>query len=119
MNIEALTIIGGLTLFAGVVLYLPFYFWMKWMRKKALPLSGFMVITITRNGFVFYGATVLVLFVGFAQEHVAPQTEFGLFVSTWSGRLTYGICVMVISVILETLFASIGIKFTERRNKDV
>jgi hypothetical protein len=119
MNFEALAIIGGLALIAGAVLYLPFYIWKKWRGRKALPSRGPLAITINRNGITFYGAMVVVLFVGFAQEHFAPQTAFGLFMSTWSGRLIYLVCVLVVTVVLEVIFAIAGIKFAERKDKDV
>jgi hypothetical protein len=119
MNFEALAIIGGLTLIAGSVLYLPFFLWMKWRGKKALPSGGPLAVTINRRGITFYGAMVVVLFVGFAQEYFAPQTAFGSFVSTWSGRLIFAVCVVVVVVALEVMLSIAGIKFAERRNKDV
>ena len=119
MNFEALAVIGTLTLIAGGLLYLPFYLWKKWRGKKALPSKGPLSANITRRGITFYGAMVAVLLVGFAQQYLAPQTAFGAFVSTRSGRLIYLVCVGVVGVVLEKLFVKSGVRFAKRNDKDV
>lgn len=119
MNFEELLIFGALTIIAGGVLYLPFYIWKRWQGKKALPSGGPLSARITRRGITFYGVMVVFLFVGFAQEHLAPKTGFGVFLSTWSGRIIYMVCVLTLFTVLEMAFAMVGVKFSERSDKDV
>ena len=119
MNLEALAVIGTLAVVAGVILYLPFFLWKKWRGEKALPQTGPLADRITATGITFYGAMVVVLFAGFAQEHLAPQTAFGSFMSDWYGRLVYGGCVLLVFIVLEIGFRLAGVKFSTRKGEDV
>ncbi len=119
MNFEALAVIGGFALILGAVLYFPFFLWKKWSEKQAWPSRGRLASRITRQGITLYGAMVAMLFVGYAQEHLAPQTEFGSFMSTWWGRLTYAAILIALMVVVEVALTFAGVKLHENRSKDV
>ena len=119
MNFEALAIFGTLSILVGGLLYLPFYLWMKWKRKKGEGPENRTNVRITGAGITFYGCMVVILFVGFAQEHLAPQSAFGAFVSSREGRLAYTGGVLALWVALEFILTKFGFKFVKPKNKDV
>jgi hypothetical protein len=61
---------------------------------------------------------VVFLFVGYAQEYLAPHTVFGEFVSTWFGRIVYAFCLVVVFTLLEIGLMIVGIKFTRRNDEN-
>jgi hypothetical protein len=71
---------------------------------------------VTSAGFVFYGLIVFALFAGITQEHLAPDTEFGRFVSTRLGRLMFVMAIAVISAAVGTALEKMGIKFVVRKS---
>ena len=62
---------------------------------------------------------VVVLFVGFTQEHLAPQTAFGSFMSDWRGRLIYSGCVVLAFIVLEVALRLAGVRLVTRKGEDV
>ncbi len=119
MNIEAFLVIGTFTLLFGFVLYLPLYVWKKWKGKKAFPSDGALSEKISKRGITFCGVMVVFMLIGFAQEHLAPETEFGQFVSTWSGRMIYLVCVVIAFSLLGVVLAIFGFKVNDKNEKDV
>lgn len=109
--------IGILCLLAGVLLYSPFYIWKKWRGKKAPPSNGLLTKKVTRREISFYGTMVVFMLIGFAQEHIAPQTAFGRFVSSWSGQLIYVVCVFIVFMILAVVLAIFGINLNGKKNE--
>ncbi len=92
---------------------------MKWKRKKGEGPEGRTNVRITGAGITFYGCMVVMLFVGFAQEHLAPQSAFGAFVSSREGRLAYTGGVLALWAALEFILTKFGVKFVKPKNKDV
>jgi len=119
MNIEALAIIGTLSIFVGGLLYLPFYLWMRWKKKKGEGPKSRFNVRLTGAGITFYGCMVVMLFVGFAQEHLAPHSAFGAFVSSREGRLAYAGGMLALWVTLEFILTKFGFKFVKPTNEDV
>ncbi|MES2901618.1 MAG: hypothetical protein V4723_17955 [Pseudomonadota bacterium] len=83
----AAAFIGGAVI-VGLILYIPGHYLAKYFLRSAASKSE-AHSRITTLGLVVYGAMVLAMFLGFAQQYFAENTWFGHFVSTWFGRLTF------------------------------
>ncbi len=116
MNWEALVAIGIFTLALGVVLYIPTRLWAK-HKLREHPNSN-ATLKVTRAGFVFFSIFVVVLMLGFSQEFLAPESGFGQFVRTSSGRLLFGASVGAVFWLLEVVLKSKGVMLVERKETE-
>ena len=114
-----MAVIGTFAALLGGILYLPFYIW-KRLRLRNKPAGSEFDDSpkITRMGVTFYGIQVLFLLIGSIQEYLAPESAFGRFISTWSGKLIYAAVVVAVFAILQLLLASKGIALVERHQKN-
>jgi hypothetical protein len=107
MEIRAAAIIGGGAITVGLILYIPCHFLAKYLLRRSAPKS-YARRRITTLGLVVYAAMVVALFVGFTQEHFAPHTWFGHFMSNWLGRLTYAAVLVTVWFCIEYLLTRRG-----------
>jgi hypothetical protein len=107
MDIKAAAIIGGGAIVVGLLLYIPGHFLAKYLLRRSQPKSNARG-HITRLGFVVYGAMVFTMFIGYAQEHLSPQTWFGHFMSSWGGQLAYSVLVVAVWAGIERLLKKRG-----------
>jgi hypothetical protein len=114
MYFDALAIIFVGALAAGAILYIPGYFFAKWVLRRASSNSR-AKLRITRTGFFVYGLMVVLMMLGFAQEHLAPATLFGHLVSSWFGRLAFVALLVVVFTIIERLLAKAGVLCVVRK----
>ena len=102
----------------GGVLYIPARWWAKRKLKESPPESNAR-LQITPAGFFFYGIMVCVMLFGFAQQHLAPQTEFGRFVGTRLGLFIFGAFVIGAWIVLEFACKKLGITLVRRKDNTV
>ena len=107
MDIKAAALIGGGAIVVGLVLYIPGYFLAKYLLRRSSPRSNAHG-RITKLGAVVYGAMAFAMFIGYAQEHLSPQTWFGHFVSNWGGRLAYTGAVALVWAGIERILKKLG-----------
>jgi hypothetical protein len=112
MNIEALLVVGSLCLVVGALLYIPGRLLGRRLSKRHPQRAASR--RITRAGAVFYGASVAVLLVGFAQQHVAPESWFGQFVATPVGRLAFTAVVVAVWAVFELALRKLGVVLVQR-----
>lgn len=113
MNWEAVLVIGGFSVLLGIVLYVPGRWWAKRKLREA-PAASAARVRVTRAGLVFYGIMILFLMIGLFQEHLAPQSRIGEFVSTRVGRLAFVGAYVGVSVLIENMLTRLGFTFVRR-----
>ena len=109
MNWEALLVIGSFTILAGLLLYVPGRWWAKRQIKNA-PDGSVGKARVTRAGYLFFGIMIGLLFLGFAQAHIAPSSRLGEFVSTRMGRLVLFGGIVAASFVIEKILGRAGIE---------
>ena len=109
MNWEVLLVIGSFTTLLGLLLYVPSRWWAK-RQLKNVPDGSVGKARVTRAGYLFFGIMIGLLFFGFAQEHIAPSSRLGEFVSTRIGRLTLFGGIVAASFLFEKMLGRVGIE---------
>ncbi len=113
MNWKVICIIGGMAIIAGVVIYLPFFFWFRWRGSKPTPGAG-LAWRVTRVGLCFYGAMTVVLFWGLVVGQFSPQSWFGSQLQTLFGTIGYLTVFSVVASVIERTLVSQGFVFSYR-----
>ncbi len=103
--IIAILAIGSLIV--GFILYLPFHFLLKYLRRRS-PQSSKMRISITGRGILVYATLVCTMVIAVAQEHLAPDTWFGQFMSTVGGQFLFMFGLVFVLGIIENLLKARG-----------
>jgi ABC-type xylose transport system permease subunit len=106
-------VIGGFTVLAGMLLYIPGRWWAKRQLRNA-PDESIGKARVTRAGYLFFAIMIGLLLIGFAQEHIAPSSRLGEFVSTRAGRLVFLGSFAAAGFVIENLLARAGIKLVRR-----
>jgi hypothetical protein len=101
----------------GVLLYIPGHWWAKRKLRNAESGSKF-ELHITSAGFALCTLMVVALLLGFSQQYLAPQTEFGKFVSTPLGRLSYLVAVYALTVVFGLILEMLGFTLFRNPNGD-
>ena len=115
MNWEALLVIGGFTILLGLLLYLPGRWWARRQLAKS-PDGSPAKARVTRAGYLFFGIMIGLLFIGFSQEHIAPTSSLGEFVSNRGGRWIFAGAILAIAVVIEKILARAGIELLRQEN---
>jgi hypothetical protein len=73
---------------------------------------------ITSSGLSLVAFMVFVLVLGLSQQYLAPQTEFGKFVCTGIGFISFWAAVWAGTTIFGLIFTAMGFKLFRYSNKD-
>lgn len=111
MDLEALIVIGVFVLISGAILFGLAKLWMKY-KSREYPAG--VKIKMTKVGIVWLCSAVIVLFAGLLMQYLAPESLFGQFVKTASGRFLYAASVAFIFWLLEVVLKAKGIKLIEK-----
>lgn len=94
MNVEAIAIIGGVALVVGAVLYLPFFVWFRFRRRRGRPLASKRLdVPLTKGRIILSMLMIAVIVTGYSRGVLAPHTWFGSHMQTGFGQLVWGISV--------------------------
>ncbi len=106
MNWEAFFAIGIFTIILGVVLYIPGRLWAK--RKLKEHPNTQASLKVTKFGYILTSSMLLVLFGGLSFQYFSPNSFFGEYMKTKTGRLTFTALVIIIFVLVERIFKTKG-----------
>jgi len=99
----------------GILLYLPLRWWAK-RKLHDIPSEHEYRLHITSSGLACIVLMIFSLLIGFFQEYLSPETEFGRFISTVPGKFYYIIFVNLLTVIFALILQKIG--FTLYKHPD-
>ena len=91
----------------GILMYFP----LRWLAKRKLrniPTEHEYRLTITSSGLACIALMVFTLIIGFSQETFSPETEFGRFISTVTGKLYYLITVVLLTIVFGLILQKLG-----------
>jgi len=107
MDLIGYILLGMLFLISGILLYIPGHWWAK--RKIRNMATGSQYgLHITSSGLALCTLMVVALVLGFSQEHLSPETEFGKFVSSWLGKLYYMAIVGMLTILFGLILQMLG-----------
>ena len=104
-------------MFLGVLLYIPGRLLAKRKLLNTKPGSD-LRLHVTSSGFALVTLMVFVLMLGFSQQYLAPQTEFGKFISTGIGFLSFLAAVTAITTVFGLLLEVMGFKLFRHSNEN-
>jgi len=117
MDLIDYIILGMLFFIFGILIYIPGHWWTK--RKLRNVESGSEYgFHITSSGFALCALMVVVLLLGFSQEYLSPETEFGKFISTGLGKLYYIAIVTMLTIVFGLILQMLGFTFFRHPNND-
>ena len=117
MGLIDYVILGIVFLVFGILLYIPCHWWLRRKTRKLDPGGDFM-LRITSSGLALCTLMVAALILGFAQEYLSPESEFGIFITSWSGKFYYIILVWILTVIFGLVLDKLGFKICKRPDND-
>jgi ATP-dependent Clp protease adapter protein ClpS len=117
MNWKALLILTLSAPFLVGLLYLPVRWWVGRKAKQGSPDSPARR-QVTFAGFLLSAVTMGVITYGLSQRYLAPESDFGHFVGTGHGQLTFAAVVFCVSVVLEVILKKFGVSFVRRAERE-
>ncbi len=117
MALAEYILIGIIFIFLGVLLYIPGRLLAKRKLLNSKPGSD-LRLHVTSSGFALVTLMVFVLMLGFSQQHLAPQTEFGKSISTGIGFLSFSAVVIAVTTVFGLFLEMMGFKLFRHSNKD-
>lgn len=112
LELEAIAVVGLVTLGAGLLLYLPVRWYARREARRRPHANSSTRITVA--GLVVILIIILVLVAGLTLEHLAPDSWLGTLVSTKRGRLVWGWMVVCVFAPIALVLERMGMKFTRR-----
>ena len=103
MNWEAFFAIGAFTVILGAMLLVPGLLWARKMAKQHPETPAGM--SITKNGYIFIGVILVVLFTGLTSQYWAPDSPLGQWTATRSGRYLFGGIVPGVALLIERVLS--------------
>lgn len=117
MGLSDYLILGVIFLFLAVLLYIPCH----WLIKRKIinidPGSDYM-LRVTSSGLALCTLMVVALILGFTQEHLSPESKFGMFIDSWSGKFYYIMLVNIVTVIFGLILNKLGFTLFKRPDND-
>jgi hypothetical protein len=107
MNLSAFVAIAIFCVVLSLLVYLPARWLLTWKSKNGSPTRDAQS-HVTPAGFAYTALVVGILFIGFSQQHLAPQTAFGQFVGTGLGSLAFTVGMIGIAVVLGMVLEMLG-----------
>jgi hypothetical protein len=104
-----------LFLFIGILIYIPCRLFLKRRLINSNSGSDFR-LHITSSGFALAALMVFVLVLGFSQQHLAPKTEFGKFIGTGIGFMSFLAAVWAGATIFGLILTVMGFKLFRHSN---
>ena len=101
----------------GVLLYIPGRWWAKRKLRNTPPDSEYK-LHITSAGLALCVLTVFILIIGSSQRYLAPESEFGRFVSNVFGLLFFWAAVTVTMIVFGLVLEMLGFTLFRRLNGD-
>jgi hypothetical protein len=105
-------------LILGILLYILG----RWLVKRKTRKINFersdSSLHITSSGLALITFMVAALLLGFVQKHIAPETLFGRFISTWQGKLYYVVIIWLFTTLLGLILQMLGFTLFKRSDKD-
>ena len=117
MDVIGYVILGAIFLVFGILLYIPCHWWIK-RKTRSIDTENTFVLRITSSGLALCTLMVVSLILGFAQEHLSPESKFGIFITSWSGKLYYLIIVFLLTVIFGLILKRLGFTLFRRPDND-
>ncbi len=117
MELVDLILYGLFFLVIGVLLYIPVRWWGKRKLRNAPPDSEYK-LNITSGGLALCVLMVVALLLGFSQEYLSPETDFGKFVGTGLGKLYYIAIVTMLTIVFGLILAMLGFRLFRHPNGD-
>lgn len=106
-----------LFLLIGFLIYIPCRLLVKRKLLSSNSESDFR-LHITSSGFALAAIMVFVLVVGFSQQYIAPETEFGKFIGTGIGFISFLAVVWAIVTIFGLILTAMGFRLFQHSKKD-
>ena len=113
MGLTDYIILGIIFLVFGILLYIPCHWLLRRKTRNLDPGSDFM-LRITSSGLALFTLMMVALILGFAQEYLSPGSEFGMFITSWSGKFYYIILVFILTVIFGLILERLGFTICKR-----
>jgi hypothetical protein len=102
----------------GILIFIP----VRWLVKRKISKTDFeksdLSLHITSSGLALISFLVVVLLLGFVQEHIAPETLFGRFISTWQGKLYYIVVLCLAFDLFGLILQRLGFTLFKRPDRD-
>ena len=109
----AILILFGLCLVAGGMLYLPFFLWFRYRRRKGREVGP--PLPYTRTGLGLVAVEVLLVMAGLGARDAAPESSLGRFMRGPHGPLEWVIAVTVVVAALGALLRQAGVATAKAR----
>jgi heme/copper-type cytochrome/quinol oxidase subunit 2 len=117
MDVVGYILFGLIFLVIGVLLYIPGRWWAKRKLRNAPPNSEYN-LHITSSGLALCVLMVFTLVIGSSQRYLAPESEFGRFVSNPLGLLFFWAAVTVATIVFGLVLEMLGFTLYRRPNRD-
>jgi hypothetical protein len=117
MDLVGYVVLGLIFLVIGILLYIPGRWWAKHKLRDTQPESDAR-LHITSSGLALIVLMVFVLVIGSSQQYLAPETEFGQFVSNGLGLLFFVVAVTVTTIVLGLVLIMLGFTLFRRQDGD-
>jgi hypothetical protein len=117
MDLVGYILLGLIFLVIGILLYIPGRWWAKHKLRNAPPESDAR-LHITSSGLALIVLMVFALVIGSSQQYLAPETEFGRFVSNGFGLLFFVVAVTVTTIVLGLVLILLGFTLFRRQDGD-
>ena len=101
----------------GILLYVPLRWWAK-RKLHDTPSESELKLHITSSGVAWTTLMISALLIGFVQESISPETEFGRFISTVPGKVYYCVIVLLLSVIFGLILQKLGFILFKKQDND-
>ena len=101
----------------GLLLYIPCHWLVKRKTRNIDPDSD-LLLRITSSGLALCTLMTVALILDFSQEHLSPGTEFGRFISSFTGKIYYIIGVCILTVIFGLILQKLGYTLFRRPDDD-
>ena len=117
MDFAGYLILGIILLFLGAAIYIPCRLLVKHRLLNSNSDSDFR-LHITSSGLALAALMVFILVLGFSQQYLAPETEFGKFIGTGIGFMTFLAAVWFGTTIFGLILTALGFKLFRHPNRD-
>lgn len=110
-------IFGTVFLVFGILLYIPCLWLVKCKTRNIDQESSFM-LRITSSGLALCTLMTVALILGFARGQISPESNFGIFISSWSGKFYYMILIFASFEIFGIILEKLGFTLFRRHDND-
>jgi hypothetical protein len=115
MTLPAFVTIAIVCVVLSLLVYLPARWLLTWKSKDRSPTRDAR-LHVTGAGFAHTALVVGILFIGFSQQHLAPETAFGQFVGTRLGSLAFAVGMIGVAVVVGMVLEMLGFTLFHRPN---